>query len=461
MSNLSVLIVDDEPAVRRALAQTMELADIRVEEAGDAISALRIVGTPRLRRDTSARLGAVISDIVMPGSDGFALLAAIREQDPDLPVILLTGNGDVPMAVRAMNEGAYDFLEKPASPGRIVEITRRALEKRHLILENRRLKTQIGRGMRADSKMILGDAPVARAFRDRVLAVAQADADVLIVGETGAGKEDTALAVHHLSDRQRGPFVTVHCGSLPTDIAAVALFGRDADATSGGVASIGRFEAAEGGIILLDGIEAMPFDIQTRILRVIQERELERLGGHHAVKLNIRILAATKSDLRDEVAAGRFREDLFYRLDVARLNVPPLRQRIEDVPLLFATFLNQAARRVDREAPRITPDIIARLSAYEWPGNIRELKNVAERYAQGLGLEIGETRVSGDGANQAMTLTDRVELFEKQVIAEALAQTKGRVTDAAKILGLPRKTLYDKLARHGLSSADFRTATNH
>ncbi len=458
MTTLSVLLVDDEAQVRRALAQTMDLADIAVEQAGDARSAIRLIARTGALAPDVPQIGAVISDIMMPGMDGFALLAAIREQDPDLPVMLLTGNGDVPMAVRAMNAGAYDFIEKPASPSRMVEVARRAIDKRRLVLENRALKLRINAEADNSPRMIVGDAPAARAFHDRLMAVAQADADVLILGETGTGKEVAALTLHHLSDRARGPFVTVHCGALPPDIATAELFGRDAGAVPGAPSRRGRFEAAEGGIIFLDEIETMPPDIQVRILRVIQAREIERLGSDRPIRLNIRVIAATKTDLRAEVAAGRFRADLFHRLDVARLTIPPLRQRMADVPLLFATFLMHAAQRVGREPPRLTPEISARLAAHDWPGNIRELKNVAERFAQGLGLEIGEDRHVNDphDAPADLTLAHQVETFEKQVIMKALSATGGRVTEAARILGLPRKTLYDKLSRHSLTSADFR-----
>jgi two-component system C4-dicarboxylate transport response regulator DctD len=455
MTDLSVLIVDDEASVRRALAQTMDLAEIAADHAGDPRAALKIVARSIGRDPHQPQIGAIVTDIVMPGIDGFALLAAVQEMDADLPVILLTGNGDVPMAVRAMSAGAYDFQEKPASPARMVEIVRRALDKRHLVLENRALKQRISAGSGNGTRMILGDAPASRQFRETLRAIAYADADVLIEGETGVGKEDAALELHRLSDRRRGPFITVHCGALPPDIAIVELFGREAGATPDARARVGKFEAAEDGIIFLDEIETMPPDIQIRILRVIQAREIDRLGGTRAVPLNIRIVAATKADLRAEVAAQRFRSDLFHRLDVARLKIPPLRERLDDMQLLFTAFVARSSDRVRRAPPEITADILSRLTTHDWPGNVRELKNVAERFAQGLGLEIGGAQ-QPEGPQGRLPLTERVDTFERQVIADALSQTGGKVSEAALLLGLPRKTLYDKLTRHGLSGTDYR-----
>ncbi|MEM8753467.1 MAG: sigma-54 dependent transcriptional regulator [Pseudomonadota bacterium] len=441
-----VLLVDDEAEVRAALAQAFELADLKVEEAASAAAAMKA-----LRR---APPGAVVTDLRMPGEDGFAVLAAAHAADPEIPVVILTGHGDVPLAVRAVGQGAYDFIEKPASPARLTEVLRRALDRRRLVLENRALRRRVQRpeglpltGRR--ERLTIGEAPASRAFRDRLEAVAAAEADALIVGETGTGKEGAARAIHALSARARGPFVTVNCGGLDPDTASAELFGYETGAFSGARAGRpGRFEEAEGGVVFLDEVESMPAALQPGLLRVLAEREVRRLGAPRPVRLDIRVIAAAKADLREEVAAGRFREDLFYRLDVARLRVPPLRERLSDAPLLFSIFVERAGGG-DAAA---TPEVSARLMAHDWPGNVRELKNAAERFACGLGLAIGED----EGETPPATLAARMEAFERRVIEEALAAASGRVAAAAEALGLPRKTLYDKLARHGLAGADFR-----
>lgn len=444
---MKVLLVDDEAAIRDALAQTLDLAEIIVETADGMATALKAV--------RASAPGAVITDMRMPGGDGFEVLSALLREDADLPVIVLTGHGDVPMAVRAMERGAYDFLEKPAESGRLVEVVRRALEKRRLVLENRALREKLADLDRGADELILGDAPASLAYRDRLHAIAGAEADVLIEGETGAGKEGAARAIHAWSDRSEGPFVAVNCGALPPEIAASELFGHEAGAFTGAQGQrIGRFEQADGGVIFLDEIETMPTDLQIRLLRVLQEREVERLGASKARPLNIRVIAATKENLRALADAGRFRKDLYYRLDVARLRVPPLRDRASDAPLLFAAFLEQAEARRGKPSPPMSPDIAALLTAHDWPGNVRELKNTAERYAQGLGLQIGDEVIGDAGPDPG--LTAQVEAFERRVIVAALKSAGGKVALAAEALRLPRKTLYDKLARHGLERREYR-----
>ncbi|MEM7545780.1 MAG: sigma-54 dependent transcriptional regulator [Pseudomonadota bacterium] len=445
-----VMIVDDEPSVRAALAQTAELNDMIAVQAVDMRNALRLA--QQSLPDT------IITDITMPGGDGFALMNALREIDADLPVIMLTGNGDVPMAVRAMGDGAYDFIEKPVSPARLMEVVRRAVERRTLIMENRALKRQIIRDGQSGSTMIFGETTASRDFQDRLLAIAEAEVDVLIEGDTGCGKEEAARAIHQMSDRRAGPFVAVNCGALPPDIALAELFGYDAGAVPGAPPRSGHFEAAQRGIIMLDQIDAMPMEVQLRILRVLQDREIRRIGSPHSIDLDIRVIAISKTDLGKAVAQDGFRSDLYYQLDGARLHVPALRERIADVPHFFAALLDRIAATSARERPSLPADIFARLMAHDWPGNMRELSNVAGRFVQGLGLEIGG-KIRSQAVSAAHTsgsLVERIEMFERQTIRDALTEAGGRVAIAADRLGLPRKTLYDKLARHGLRSADFK-----
>ena len=444
---LDVLLVDDEAEIRDALAQTLELADIAVRTGDGMAAALKAI---RARAP-----GVLVTDMRMAPGDGFELMAAALREDADLPVVILTGHGDVPMAVQAMNAGAYDFLEKPAPPGRLVEICRRALEKRRLVLENRDLRARLADMDRGAEELILGDAPASQTYRDRLRAIAAADVDVLIIGETGVGKEGAARAVHAGSERRDRPFIAVNCGALPNELAASELFGHEPGAFTGAQKRrIGRFEQASGGVIFLDEIESMPIEVQIRLLRVLQEREIERLGGSSAIPIDVRVIAATKEDLRALADDGGFREDLYYRLDVARLAVPALRERIEDAPLLFAAFVERAEARRGKPAPAVGPEIAAALAAHDWPGNVRELKNAAEAYAQGLGLVVGSEAVTAGAAGQG--LAEQVEAFEMAVIERALGAAGGRVAAAAEALNVPRKTLYDKLTRYGIEPDRFR-----
>lgn len=446
-----ILLVDDEADLRAALTQTLDLADIQAEAAPDAAAALA-----RLTPDFP---GAVIADMRMPGRSGLDLLVAIRAMDPDLPVVILTGHGDVPMAVQAMNAGAYDFLEKPCPPERLVEVARRAAEKRRLVLENRRLRARLDSAETGTLEAaILGESAVAAAYRARLERVAQTDLDVLILGETGAGKELAARAIHARSERAKGPFVAVNCGALPAELAGSELFGHEKGAFTGAaVRRIGKFEHANGGVIFLDEIESMPLDLQIKLLRVLQERELERLGGNEAIPLDVRVIAATKPDLKTLAEQGKFREDLYYRLDVARIRTPSLRERLADAPLLFRAFVDAAAARRGAEAPIPDPAELARLASHDWPGNVRELKNVAERYAMGLGLQFGPSGADLDPeAGPAKSLHAQLEAFERALLVSALKRAGGRVTEACAALDLPRKTFYDKLARHGLKADAFR-----
>ncbi|MFT6887944.1 MAG: two-component system C4-dicarboxylate transport response regulator DctD [Paracoccaceae bacterium] len=447
-----ILLVDDEADLRAALTQTLDLAGIYAEAAPDAASAMAI-----LTRDFP---GAVIADMRMPGQTGLELLDAIRAMDPDLPVVILTGHGDVPMAVQAMNAGAYDFLEKPCPPERLVETARRAAEKRRLVLDNRVLRARLdAAGTGTLEATILGESAVAAAYRARLERVAKTDLDVLILGETGAGKELAARAIHARSERASGPFVAVNCGALPAELAGSELFGHEKGAFTGASARrIGKFEHANGGVIFLDEIESMPLDLQIKLLRVLQERELERLGGNEAIPLDVRVIAATKPDLKVLAERGKFREDLYYRLDVARIRTPSLRERLADAPLLFRAFVDAAAARRGVAPPMPEPGDLARLSSHDWPGNVRELKNVAERFAMGLGLQFGPSGAEGEPPETAASesLQAQIEAFERALLVSALQRAGGRVTEACIALDLPRKTFYDKLARHGLKADAFR-----
>ncbi len=437
---LHVLYVEDDEAVRSAGVQTFELADLPVTAVVSAEAAAKL-----LRPDAPCVL---LTDVRLPGRSGMELLHEVVLRDPDLPVILVTGHGDVAMAVEAMRAGAYDFIEKPYAADRLVEVVRRALEKRRLVLENRALRARLED---ETNTLLLGDSPAMRRVRDVIRQVADADVDVLVLGETGTGKECVAQALHQGSARRHGHFVAINCAALPESVFESEMFGAEQGAFTGAMKRrIGKIEHADRGTLFLDEIEGMPLALQAKLLRVLQERSVERLGGNAAIPVDCRVVAATKVDLKAASDAGQFRLDLYYRLNVVTVALPPLRERREDIPLLFTHFLKRAAERFNRPVPPLDGTLLAKLSAQDWPGNVRELQHAAERQVLGLGVEATQA-VAGQGA-----FAERVDAFERQILADALRAASGSVTTACEQLGLPRKTLYDKLARHGLDPKAFR-----
>ncbi|WP_253446435.1 sigma-54-dependent transcriptional regulator [Halomonas sp. Y3] len=449
---IPVMIIDDEPHLRITAGQTLELAGYAPAPYSGAEEALAA-----LAPDFP---GVVVSDIRMPGMDGMALLREVRQRDPDLPVILITGHGDISTAVEAMREGAWDFLEKPFAAERLVEVVRRGVEKRRLSLENRALKAELEAQQSALGPRLVGRTPAIQRLAAMVQRISQVDADVLLYGETGAGKDLVARAIHERSQRASHPFVAINCGAVPESTIESELFGHEKGAFTGAVERrIGKFEHASGGTVFLDEIESMPLSLQVKLLRVLQERSVERLGANVPIPLDIRVIAATKVDLKAAAEAGEFREDLYYRLNVVTLPIPPLRERREDIPLLFQHFAVVAANRSGLEAPPLDAAGISALLAHDWPGNVRELRNLAERYVL-LGAAFDyrlEALLEGAESEAGeLPLPQQVELFEKSLIDQALARHRGRVTEVAEGLGLPRKTLYDKLKKYGLKAEDYR-----
>lgn len=447
-----VMIIDDESHLRITLSQTLELAGYHPLPHAGADAAL-----DHLEPDFP---GVVISDIRMPGKDGMALLREIRKLDPDLPVILITGHGDISTAVEAMHEGAWDFLEKPFAGERLVEVVRRGVEKRRLSLENRCLKAELEAQQNAPGPRVVGRTEVMQRLAAMVQRISQVETDVLLFGETGTGKDLVARSIHERSQRSGRPFVAINCGAVPESLIESELFGHEKGAFSGAVERrIGKFEHATGGSVFLDEIESMPLALQVKLLRVLQERSIERLGANLPVPLDIRVIAATKVDLKAAAEAGRFREDLYYRLNVVTLPLPALRERREDIPLLFQHFAVVAANRSGLECPPLEAADISALLAHDWPGNVRELRNLAERYVL-LGatcdyrLDALLDGVESDAGD--LPLPQQVELFEKSLISQALARHQGRISEICVHLGLPRKTLYDKLRKYGLRAEDYR-----
>lgn len=437
-----ILFVDDEEHLRLAAAQSFELSGLSAKCFNSAQSALE-----RVTRDFT---GIVISDIRMPGMDGMQLLQKLLEIDFELPVVLVTGHGDVQMAVDAMRAGAYDFIEKPYAPDHLIEVVRRAIDKRRLTLENRELRSSLTKRDDLESRLT-GRTPVMIELRKTIRALAPADADVLIVGETGTGKEVAARALHALSPCADKPFVAINCGALPADRIESELFGHEIGAFPGALRQrFGKFEHARGGTLFLDEIESMPLDLQVKLLRVIEERTITRLGSNNPIELDLRFISASKVDLEDEVRAGRFREDLFYRLGHITISIPSLAARREDIPRLFIQLSNEAARRYRRDFPDIPAFLLSEIGARDWPGNVRQLRNEADRYVLGLASS-GTSQHNG----KSQKLSERVAAYEKKIITAELTAHGGVLKETHEALGLSRKSLYEKMQKHCLDRADF------
>jgi two-component system C4-dicarboxylate transport response regulator DctD len=449
-NTLPVMLIDDEEHIRVAATQALELAGYTVYAFDRAEKALDL-----LNADWP---GAVISDIRMPGIDGMEFLQRCQVIDADLPIILITGHGDVSMAVEAMRAGAYDFIEKPFAVEDLVDTVGRALDKRTLTMENRRLRNELAVQSKPGPR-IIGNTPAVHRLRLTIGQVADTAADVLVSGETGTGKELVARALHENSSRRDHNFVAVNCGAVPENLIESELFGHEAGAfTDARSRRIGKFEHANGGTLFLDEIESMPMNVQVHLLRVLQERAVERLGSNELIPLDLRVVAATKVDLREAASRGEFREDLYYRLNVVVIDIPPLRSRREDIPLLFQHFVLVAGARYQREPLPPGPEQMNRLIMADWPGNVRELRNVAERYVvlgEACGYDI-EQMVNGDADRPAITLPEQIECFERSLIEQHLKANNGSIKETMESLGLPRKTLYDKMKKYGLDRSNYK-----
>ncbi|WP_229416838.1 sigma-54-dependent transcriptional regulator [Massilia eburnea] len=492
---MKALLVEDEAALRLATSQTLELGGFAVQACASAEEALSL-----LRPDYP---GVVVTDVRLPGISGLDLLLRVAALDAELPVIVVTGHGDVDMAVAAMHAGAYDFIEKPFSSERLMDAVRRAQERRSLVLENRHLRAE--RAQHPDMPDLVGRSEAIEHLKVVMRNVAPTGVDILVNGQTGTGKEVMARLIHAASGR-KGNFVAINCGALPESVFESEIFGHEAGAFTGAQKRrIGKLEFANGGTVFLDEIESMPLALQVKLLRVLQERRLERLGGNESVALDCRVIAASKADLLALSAQGLFREDLYYRIGVISIDLPRLRDRREDIPLLLAHFVAEASQRYQRPVPRWTPEQMASWQAADWPGNVRELRNFAERLTLGLvpaagavnyagssapasastgagisapaglatdaGLEwaagagsagsaamsAGAASASGvataagapmAGETEQPSLSQQVDAFERDLILRALAAADNNVALAADRLLLPRKTLYDKLKKH-------------
>ncbi|MGO4439422.1 sigma-54-dependent transcriptional regulator [Rhizobium sp. RAF56] len=442
-----VILIDDDVQLLKATAQTIELAGFGVSRFSKASQALAVLD--------AGFGGVVVSDIRMPDIDGLELFERIRRLDPDLPVILMTGHGDIPMAVAAIRNGVYDFIAKPFATDQLVQSLRRAAEKRRLVLENRALR--VAAETAHDDLPLIGQTPAMERLRRTLRQIADTDIDVLVTGETGSGKEVVATLLHRWSRRAKCNFVALNCGSLPETLIESELFGHEAGAFTGAQKKrIGRIEHSSGGTLFLDEIESMPPSVQVRMLRVLEAREVTPLGINAPRPVDLRVIAAAKVDLGDPAERGSFREDLYYRLNVVTVSIPPLRERSDDVPLLFGYFASRAGRRFNREPPALSAAVSRHLATHSWPGNVRELSHFAERFV--LGLEGDAKAVTADDNAGGLSLPERVERYEAEIIREALSANDGDARRTIEMLGIPRKTFYDKLQRHGIERVAFEPA---
>ncbi len=451
-TELSVLLVEDDIHVQLGCMQALQLAGLRVD-AVDTAEAARTQLHPGFA-------GVVVTDMRLPGADGLSLVRHCHQMEADLPVIMITGHGDVSLAVEAMRSGAYDFIPKPFSPEVLVEVVKRALEKRRLTLEVASLRRALAARDDLSGKLV-GISPQIERVRKLITEVADSPVDVLIRGETGTGKEVVARALHDFSRRRSAAFVALNCGGVPDTLLDSELFGHEAGAFTGAQKRrIGKIEYAHQGTLFLDELETMPTGMQIKLLRVLQERVVERLGANHGQPVDVRVVAATKDDLLQRAKEGSFRADLYYRLNVITLDLPPLRERREDIPLLLEHFLLLAASRFQRPQPQVSTQQLHRLMAYPWPGNVRELRNVAECLVLGVPqVVLGESTAApnhelDDSTATGPSLAETVDGFERSLIAEELKRQGGNIARTAKALRVAKTTLADKVRKYGLGSAD-------
>lgn len=436
MFEKDVIVIEDDEDVRLGCLQALALEGIKAIGLGSVEEAQKIL--------PKAYPGVVVSDIRLPGMDGMSYLVRLTEADPDLPVIMITGHGDVATAVQAMRDGAYDFIQKPFASQQFVGVVQRALEKRHLAMEVRRLRKQLAAKGGLESRIVGNCASIVE-LRELIQDIASVPSDVMISGETGTGKELIAKCLHDLSGRS-GPFVALNCGGLPETLFESEIFGHEAGAFSGATKQrIGKIEYADGGTLFLDEVESMPMAMQVKFLRVLQERIVERLGSNKLIPVDFRVIAATKADLLELSQQGKFRSDLHFRLNIVTIDLPPLRSRREDIPLLFDYFVSQAAMRLNRPAPAVHDGAIREILAHNWPGNVRELRNQAERFV--LGLKSAPGRDAADGS---MPLATAVESFERGLIIEELKRNDGNISKTAEVMAIAKTTLFDKIRKYDI-----------
>jgi len=459
-ASLPVVLVDDDDELREVLVELLAEHGYEVWPFDAAEAAL---ASPRL-----AEAGVVLSDVRMPGMDGEALLTAVSERHPDLPVVMITAHGEVPMAVRCLHQGAWDFLQKPFDETVLLAAVKRAVQHTVIRREHEALSARLERPPREDDGafgMVGTSASMQELYR-QIQLVAPSEAPVLLRGETGSGKELVARAIHDQSPRSAGPFVAVNAGALPEGLLESELFGHSKGAFTGAVAKReGRLASASRGTLLLDEVEGLSPRAQVQLLRVLEDGLVMAVGSDEPRRVDIRLITASKENVPELVKKGILREDFFHRVVVLTVEVPPLRSRREDIPLLVAHFLRRAARRAGGEVPRVPDAVLERLLDHRWPGNVRELQNAVERmFVTARDGEVGAPSPTGDSSSKRLMslpatpglLRDALERTEREVIHTALQAEQGRVAVAARRLGISRRALYQRLERYGIDPDAFR-----
>jgi len=442
----TVWVVDDDAAIRELLGYMLERAGFAVEAFASGADVLAVAGRVP---------DAVLLDLMMPEVDGVEVLKELKRRMPELPVVILTAVNDVSRAVEVTKLGAFDYLVKPVDERRLLSVLRHAVSVRRLEREVERLRGELGE--RFHLRRIVGSSAAMRRVYDQIERVKDSDISVFISGESGTGKELVARAIHYGSRRASGPFVDVNCAAIPESLQESELFGHEKGAFTGAVAAYaGRFEQAQGGTIFLDEVGEMSPSTQARLLRVLQERTLQRIGGTRRIELDVRVISASNTDLEEAVREGRFRQDLYYRLVVFPIQLPPLRERREDIPLLVEHFLEKHAADAGRRVRRVHPDALRRLLAHDWPGNVRELENVIHRALlvcdgeeiapDDLPPELGRLATAPAAEEVPMSL----EELERWAIERAVAACGGNLSEAARRLGIGRSTLYRKMQQYGI-----------
>jgi len=441
---VKILVVDDEPIVRESLRDWLCDAGYQVLIAENGPQALEII--------EKEKLGIVIADLVMPGMDGIELMRRAREILPNIQVIIITAYGSIPTAIAAMKEGAYDYIEKPFCPERVEPLIERLVEHQGLIEENLSLRQRLED--RYCFENIIAKSPKMQQVIELIEIVARSNATVLITGDSGTGKELVARAIHSQSHRRDKPFVAVSCAALPESLLESELFGHEKGSFTGAYTQKkGKFEFANRGTLFLDEIGDMSANIQVHLLRVLEEKVFTRVGGNEEIKVDVRIISATNKELKKAAASGEFREDLYYRLNVVTVELPPLRERGEDIPILAEHFLNEFALENRKEVAGFSPEAMELLLRYDWPGNVRELENAIERaviLAKNSLIEVAHLPQQSLSLAHSALPGKSLEEREKDHILRVLSETGGNYSQAARILGITRMTLYNKARKHGL-----------
>ena len=447
MPKARILIVDDEESTRELFAELLQRWGYEVDQTADGHGALKLAA--------ETHPDVIISDLVMPKLDGLALVRALREEQPDTPVVIITGKGTIDAAVEAVREGVFDFVEKPLDPARLRVILQRALEKKETLHEMQVLRRRLGQ---VDSGVgLVGNSPPMRRAMELVEKVAPSKASVVITGQSGTGKEMVARAIHQLSPRRDKPFIAINCSAIPATLIESEMFGHERGSFTGAEQRrLGAWELADGGTLFLDEVGEIPIELQAKFLRVLEEERLRRLGGKSEIAVDVRVISATNRELKDEIKGGRFREDLYFRLNVFHINLAPLKERHEDIPVLVQHFIDRFAREAGKKLHGVSPQAMKRLTDYGWPGNIRELRNTLERAVILCGSGVIEAEhlpselAAGGGESAYLKLPYGLPLreIEKEYILATLTRLQNNKARTAQALGISEKTLYNKLYRY-------------